>query len=121
MYAMIRRYHTSSIEEVVQRIKKDFLEVLTSAPGFVAYYVVDESDGVQTSISIFESREHAEYSNKLAAYWVKEHADFLLDSPEITSGQVLIHELGAKGTLKMGEPTEVEGVHEEMDSIFQTE
>lgn len=93
MYAIIRRYRTSSIKEVVQRIKKDFLSVIASAPGFVAYYVVDESNGVQTSISIFESREYAEYSNKLAAYWVKEHADFLLNTPEITSGEVVLQEL----------------------------
>ena len=121
MYAMIRRYRTSSIDEVVQRIKKDFLAVLTSAPGFVAYYVVDESDGVQTSISIFESKEHAEYSNKLAAYWVKEHADFLLDSPDISAGRVMIHETAVKEVIDVETPAKPEGVHEEMNTIFQRE
>lgn len=106
MYAIIRRYRTSSIDEVIQRIKKDFLSVITSAPGFVAYFVVDESDGVQTSISIFESREYAEYSNKLASHWVKEHADFLLNTPEITSGNVLLHEMASGSPSQSGvDPT----------------
>ena len=90
MYAIIRRYHTQSIDEVVNKIRKEFLSVITTAPGFITYYVVDEGSGVQSSISIFETREHAEYSNKLASYWVKEHAGFLLNSPEFTSGEVLI-------------------------------
>ena len=94
MYAVIRRYKTSSIHEVVKRIRKEFLSVITHAPGFVAYYVIDESDGVQSSISLFETQAHAEYSNKLAARWVNEHAVFLLGSPEITSGEVVIHVMG---------------------------
>ncbi len=91
MYAVIRRYRTDSIDEVVKRIRKEFLSVITSAPGFVSYFVINESNGVQSSISIFESQAHAEYSNKLAALWVSEHASFLLDSPEITAGEVMIH------------------------------
>jgi len=92
MHAVIRRYRTSSVEEVSKRIKKDFLSVITTAPGFIAYYVVDENNGVQSSISIFENKEYAEYSNRLASYWVTEHAQFLLDSPEITSGEVVIYQ-----------------------------
>lgn len=107
MYAVIRRYNTSSIHEVVRRIRKEFLSVITSAPGFVAYYVIDESNGIQSSISIFDSREHAEYSNKLASYWVNEHASFLLDSPDITSGQVMLHQFGAPDPSEQ-EPPEVE-------------
>ena len=97
MHAVIRRYRTPSVEEVVRRIRKEFLSVITSAPGFVAYYVIDEGQGVQSSISIFESREHAEYSNRLAGFWVKEHAEFLLNAPEIVSGEVLLCDRGAWG------------------------
>ena len=92
MYAMIRRYRTSSVEEVAKRIKQDFLSVITTAPGFIAYYVIDESNGVQSSVSVFENKQHAEYSNKLAEYWVKEHAAFLLNSPEYTAGEVIIYQ-----------------------------
>lgn len=96
MYAVIRRYKTSSVHEVVKRIQKEFLSVITSAPGFVAYFVIDESNGIQSSISMFETRAHAEYSNKLAARWVNEHAVFLLGSPDITSGEVMLHVIGAQ-------------------------
>lgn len=94
MYSVIRRYKTSSVHEVVKRIQKEFLSVITSAPGFVAYFVIDESNGIQSSISIFETQAHAEYSSKLASHWVKEHAVFLLGSPEITAGEVVIHVIG---------------------------
>ena len=108
MHAVIRRYRTPSVEEVVRRIKKEFLSVITSAPGFVAYYVVDEGQGVQSSISIFESREHAEYSNRLATVWVKEHAEFLLNAPEIVSGEVLLCDRGAWGVPARAAPVDLD-------------
>ena len=102
MYAMIRRYRTQSMDDLVQKIRKDFLSVITSAPGFISYYVIDEGPGFHSSISIFETREHAEYSNKLASYWVKENAALLLDSPEYTSGDVLIYHGREDGPLGTG-------------------
>ena len=91
MYAIIRRYRTKAIDEVVKRIKMEFLETISTAPGFISYYVIDEGSGIQSSISVFDNKDSAEYSNRLAAYWVKEHAKFILDSPEYSSGEVLLY------------------------------
>ena len=91
MYAIIRRYQTRSVEEVAGRIEKDFLPVISSAPGFIAYYIVDEGAGMQAAISIFEDQDSAEYSNKLAAVWVREHPTYLPEPPEITAGEVLLY------------------------------
>ncbi len=91
MYAIIRRYRTSSVAEVVRRIEKEFLPIISKAPGFLAYYIVEEGMGVQSSISIFEDQSAAEYSSQLAAVWVREHPTFLPEPPEISSGEVVLH------------------------------
>ncbi|MDH4248023.1 MAG: hypothetical protein OEW39_09405 [Deltaproteobacteria bacterium] len=110
MYAMIRRYHTRSVDETINKIRREFLSVITSAPGFITYYVVDEGNGIQSSISIFETREYAEYSNKLASYWVKENASFLLNSPEYASGEVLICQRKEDGPVGTGMPQDETGI-----------
>lgn len=91
MYAIIRRYRTPSVGEIVRRIEKEFLPIISKAPGFLSYFIVDEGMGVQSSISIFEDRSSAEYSNQLAAVWVREHPTFLPETPEISSGEILLH------------------------------
>ncbi|MBI3993793.1 MAG: hypothetical protein HY342_11000 [Candidatus Lambdaproteobacteria bacterium] len=91
MYAIIRRYRTSSVKRVVRKIEQDFLPVISSAPGFVAYYVVDEGQNIQSSISIFADQASAEYSNRLAAAFVREHPTALPETPDISAGEVLLY------------------------------
>ena len=94
MYARIRRYKmaSGSVDELVRQIKKNFMPVISKMPGFVAYYVLDEGDGVVASISVFKSQARAEKSNKIAADWVKKDLASLLPTlPEITAGKVIVH------------------------------
>ncbi len=91
MYAILRRYNTDSVAEVARRIKNEFVPVISKASGFLAYYVIDEGAGAQTSISIFEDETSAALSNKLAADWVREHPSLLPDPPEISAGEVVVH------------------------------
>ena len=93
MYAVLRRYRTDSVAEVARRIEKEFVPVISKASGFLAYYVIDEGAGTQTSISIFKDNASAAFSNKLAAEWVREHPSFLPEPPEISAGEVLVHKL----------------------------
>ncbi len=92
MYAILRRYNTDSVAEVARRIKNEFVPVISKASGFLAYYVIDEGAGAQTSISIFEDETSAALSNKLAADWVREHPTLLPDPPEISAGEVVVHQ-----------------------------
>ncbi len=73
MYASIRRYKmaSGSVDELAQRIKKNFIRVISKMPGFVAYYVLDEGDGVVASINVFKNQAREEESNRIAADWVK--------------------------------------------------
>jgi hypothetical protein len=73
MYATLREYEGIESPEDLQRLLKDgLLAEMEALPGFVAYYFVDVGDAGDRMISltIFESSEAAEQSNRLAAEWV---------------------------------------------------
>jgi hypothetical protein len=49
---------------------------------------------VLASVSVFESREGAEESIRMAADYIREHlASLLPNPPEVTAGEVRAHEL----------------------------
>jgi hypothetical protein len=92
MYASIRRYKVSSVDEVVRRASEGFVPLISQGPGFMAYYIVDAGEGVVASISLFETQAGAEESNRMAADWVKENiAPLVSGPPEITAGEVRVH------------------------------
>ena len=56
MFISIRRYSgvkPDAIEEIVRRIEAELLPQISAIPGFAAYYVLDESDGVLAAVSFF--------------------------------------------------------------------
>src|SRR5688500_7715010 len=67
MFAVIRRYntHEGTAEKIVQRVREGFIPLVSKLPGFVSYDVVRSPDGGLVSMSVFESREAAEASNRL--------------------------------------------------------
>jgi hypothetical protein len=93
MYVSIRRYKTSpgGAAEVSLRVNQGFVPIISKAPGFVAYYVVDTGNDIIASISVFQDQVGSEESNRLAAGWVKENIASLLSPPEITAGAVTVH------------------------------
>ena len=93
MYASIRKYKTKpgGVSEVSRLTNEGFLPIISKAPGFVAYYVVDGGNDVVASISIFQDQSGLEESNRMAANWVKENtASLALGTPEITAGAVTV-------------------------------
>ena len=94
MYASIRRYKTSpgAAAELARRVNQGFVPIISQAPGFVAYYVVDAGNDVVASVSVFQDQAGSEESNRMAADWVKENIASLLPAPpEITAGAVTVH------------------------------
>lgn len=91
MYASIRRYKTDSAAEVTRLVNEGFVPRIKSLPGFLAYYVIDTGEGMMASVSVFETKDGAEESNKVAASWVKESLPGLLGPPEITAGEAVAH------------------------------
>ncbi|MDB6121159.1 MAG: hypothetical protein JWQ71_152 [Pedosphaera sp.] len=96
MHASIRRYKKTATAELTRRVNQEFLPLISNAPGFVAYYAIDAGDGVWASVSVFDSREGAERSNRLAAEWIaKNLPSSTTGQPEITAGEVVAHSLAA--------------------------
>jgi hypothetical protein len=90
-YLTVRRYDgVPNSKEAARQVQEGFIPLISKIPGFISYYWVDEADGVMVSVSVFETREAEEESNRLAADFVKQHiAPLLPNPPQITAGQVV--------------------------------
>jgi len=92
MYVSIRRYQTTSVEEVARRAQQGFVPIMRQAPGYIAYYAVDAGESFIASISIFETQAQAEDSNRMAAEWVRQNiVELMAEPPELTAGPVIAH------------------------------
>ena len=94
MFAVIRRYntHVGTVQKIEQRVRDGFVPLVSRLPGFVSYDLVCSSDGSLVSTSVFETREAAEDSNRLASDWVHENlASLIRTAPVILSGTVMVH------------------------------
>ena len=94
MFAVIRRYntHENSAKKIEQRVREGFVPLISKLPGFISYDVVRSADGTLLSVSIFESRQVADDSNRLASDWVHENlASLIRTAPVILSGEVIVH------------------------------
>ncbi len=89
MFAAIRTYGVTDIDELSELVKDGFLPIVESVPGFVAYYVVDAGDGMASSITICEDRTGVDESTSRASEWVEENAlEFIESGPAVVIGAV---------------------------------
>ena len=97
MHATIRRYESidqARISELVKKTDETFLPSLTELPGFSGYSLLEAGNGVMSSISYFDTQEHADESTRLASNWVREQKlETVLNAPKITSGEVVVHKV----------------------------
>ena len=94
MFAVIRRYntHENTAGKIEQRVRDGFVPLISKLPGFVSYDVVRSTDGTLLSVSVFESRQAADDSNRLASDWVHENlASLIRTAPIILAGDVMVH------------------------------
>jgi len=83
-----RRYKTDSVAEVTKRVNEQFVPPIKGIPGLVAYYLVNTDHGAMTSVSVFETEEGQEESNRVAASWVKDGLGELVGPVEVSAGEV---------------------------------
>jgi hypothetical protein len=98
MFATIRRYESvdeSRISDLVKKVDEGLAPKLGELPGFRGYYVVDAGHGVLTSISLFDTTEHAEESTRFATDWLRDEqlGKALPKAPKITSGEIVVEKL----------------------------
>src|SRR5258708_249034 len=83
MYAAIRRGQTdlSNLGEVRRRIEQNFVPIISTVPGFVAYYAVHIGNGVVITVSLYDKQAGAEESSRRSTEWVKQNPAYLLLTP----------------------------------------
>lgn len=101
MYVSIRRYRieSGSADRIAKLVKDKFTSTIRNVPGFQAYYLLKQgNDGIAT-VSVFDTQEGAEHSNRLAAEFIRDNnlTSLLQSPPEITSGDLVVHEMRSSG------------------------
>jgi len=99
MHATIRRYEgvdMARIDEVVGKVNETFVPQLRELSGFAGYYLIKADNGIVSSLSLFETPEHAEESTKLVSKWITDEnfTSALPNAPKITSGKIVAQSNG---------------------------
>ncbi len=99
MHATIRRFEgvdMTRMNEVVGKVNETLIPQLRELPGFAGYFLIDADNGVQSSLSLFETREQADQSTKIVTNWISDEnfSSAIPNAPKITSGKVVAHSKG---------------------------
>jgi hypothetical protein len=95
MYLVVRSYEQSDPrfgEEGFRRVRDELLPILSGIEGFVSYYsAYERARGAVTSVSVYETKEAAEESNRVAVEWgAKNLASMGTVHPTAWAGEVLV-------------------------------
>ena len=92
MYVVVRRYTGASklIDVMVER-QAEVKNLISSVPGFRAYYAVNTGDGGVATITACDDQAGTTESSRLAAEWVRSNVSgATIGPPEITEGETYI-------------------------------
>ncbi len=94
MHATIRRYDgvdRNRSAELTRKINESLVPKLEKMPGFKGYFLVEDDNGVFSSLGLFETPEQGKESSKFVATWIRdEKLDTIIpNEPKITSGRVV--------------------------------
>jgi len=95
MYALIREYKgldANVRETATTKANSELRPILTKTPGFVSYELIrpDNKDDMVTSISVFDTRAHAEESGRVAEEWVRTNLPSMTKPTKVT-GELVAH------------------------------
>jgi hypothetical protein len=102
MYLVVRTYEQSDPRfgnEGFRRVRDELLAILAEIDGFVEYYsAYDPNRGTVTSVSVYETKEAAEESNRVAVEWGEKNLAMMgTVHPTAWAGEILV---GAEGLPK---------------------
>ena len=108
MYCVVRQYKmkpAQDIDNLVGRIRDEFLPLIIREPGYIAYSVALSEQGELITTGFFQSHSGADDSIRLAAEWVRENVSSAIDGPpRVSEGEVVIQERkdgdGRQGALR---------------------
>ncbi|MBV9357785.1 MAG: hypothetical protein JO023_19910 [Chloroflexi bacterium] len=92
MHATLGRYDGISGEsqDKVIQVGRQLAAVVSKAPGFVSYALLEVGDGTLATVSVFETRAELQAADRLIAAWVAMHRTLLTPAGEGVSGEVLV-------------------------------
>ncbi|MDB5074429.1 MAG: hypothetical protein JWO42_608 [Chloroflexi bacterium] len=95
MHGVIRQYRvdSSQVAEIVRRVGEGFVPLISDAPGFISYAILDAGTAGLLTISFFEDEAMADESVMMAATWIKGNLVAQLpDPPQVTRGRVTLRD-----------------------------
>jgi len=103
MYLVVRSYEQSDPRfgnEGFRRVREELLPLISGIEGFVSYYsAYDRSRGTVTSVSVYETKEAAEESNRVAVEWGSKNLAVMgTVHPTAWAGEVLVAVEGLPST-----------------------
>ena len=122
MHAAIRQYQVAgSVDEVIRGMNEGFVPIIKDASGFRAYYALDAGGGRLATVSVFEDRNGAEESTRMAADWIRQNmASLLPNPPEVLQGEVGAHEEAASAEPLSAATDTVGGVTDSVGGVTDT-
>lgn len=92
MYAVVRRYASgAALADAMVKAQPEITELLSSIPGFTAYYALRTDEGVVATITVCDDKAGVDESINRAATWVRANlAGAAVSAPEITEGETYL-------------------------------
>ena len=93
MYAIVtrRRINQPRMQETLDLARSEYFPTMTQIPGFVSFTMLQDNDGVSTTIVLFESREHAAGARAASDAWTRKLDEHGHEFESQTAGEVLEH------------------------------
>lgn len=106
MFCVIREYKMTSRQELdglIERIRNEFVPIVTKARGFAAYTVTAADSGELVTAGFFSDRTGADESVEMAKEWVSRNAASSVSGPpRVTTGEVVLMDTAPGQTLGVG-------------------
>jgi hypothetical protein len=101
MYATIRRYEgidRARTDELTKKVGETLIPRLSKVDGFRGYYLIEDRDGVMSSVNFFETLEQADESTRISSNWVRDEKleTALPNPPKVTGGEVIVKKMVEK-------------------------
>src|SRR5215218_10702362 len=93
VYTVIRRYTPDSpTDQIRAALQRGYIEDACKAPGFIAYFAVEDEDGDFATVAVFRSQEDFEKFATAEANWIARNLGNLLPAPdEALSGDTYVY------------------------------
>jgi hypothetical protein len=92
IYTMVRRYTLDGDTSAVrQQLEQGYVAAICQAPGFIAYFTVEDGDGTLVTVAVFRAQQDFESFANDEANWIAQNLSDLPSPDEAIEGQTYIY------------------------------